>query len=173
MVLLSSVLVVHLGCWRWCRELIALFTSVRSTTRETAETIATGFGTIFTRLQRPTAIKFLKFGVELQGLDGKFVGSYDAVRRLNAALASLDPRDIRYSMIIEQLGGFRQVSKVIPMIQQFSEAEKARAVAMAESGSLDRDAQTAQKATIVRMQRLTETVTELFRTITATKVKSL
>jgi len=151
-------------------ELIALFTSVRSTTRETAETIATGFRTIFTRLQRPTTIKFLRqFGVELQGLDGKFVGSYDAVRRLNAALASLDPRDIRYSMIIEQLGGFRQVSKVIPMIQQFSEAEKARAVAMAESGSLDRDAQTAQKATIVRMQRLTETVKELFRTITATK----
>ena len=151
-------------------ELIALFTSVRSTTRETAETIATGFRTIFTRLQRPTTIKFLRqFGVELQGLDGKFVGSYDAVRRLNAALASLDPRDIRYSMIIEQLGGFRQVSKVIPMIQQFSEAEKARAVAMAESGSLDRDAQTAQKATIVRMQRLTETVKELFRSITATK----
>ena len=56
-------------------ELIALFTSVRGTTRETAETIATGFRTIFTRLQRPTTIKFLRqFGVELTDLEGKFVG---------------------------------------------------------------------------------------------------
>ena len=37
-------------------ELIALFTSVRSTTRESAETIATGFRTIFTRIQRPQTI---------------------------------------------------------------------------------------------------------------------
>ena len=51
-------------------ELIALFTSVRATTRETAETIATGFRTIFTRLQRPTTIKFLReFGIELDPND--------------------------------------------------------------------------------------------------------
>ena len=31
-------------------ELLALFTSVRATTRESAETIATGFRTIFTRM---------------------------------------------------------------------------------------------------------------------------
>jgi len=73
-------------------ELIALFTSVRSTTRETAETIATGFRTIFTRMQRPSTIRFLKeFGVNLQNLEGKFVGPYEAVRRLNVALKGLDP----------------------------------------------------------------------------------
>ena len=149
-------------------ELIALFTSVRSTTRETAETIATGFRTIFTRLQRPTTIKFLRqFGIELTDLSGKFVGPYEAVRRLSIALKDLDPRDLRFSAIVEQLGGFRQVSKVIPLVQQFGEAEKARAVAMAESNSLTRDSQTAQQAAIVKFQKLTETLKELFRTITA------
>ena len=41
-------------------ELIALFTSVRQTTRESADTIATGFRTIFTRLQRAETIDQLK-----------------------------------------------------------------------------------------------------------------
>ena len=41
-------------------EFIALFTSVRQTTRESAETIATGFRTIFTRIQRPKLLNTLK-----------------------------------------------------------------------------------------------------------------
>ena len=76
-------------------ELIALLTSVRSTTRETAETIGTGFRTIFTRLQRPTTIKFLRqFGVELQTVEGHFVGPLEAVKRLHIALKGIDPKDI-------------------------------------------------------------------------------
>ena len=147
-------------------ELIALFTSVRATTRETAETIATGFRTIFTRLQRPTTIKFLRqFGIELTDLDGKFVGPYKAVERLHGALKNLDPQDLRYSMIVEQLGGFRQVSKVIPLIQQFGTAQAALNAQQAESGSLASDAAKAQATLAVQMQKLTEQVKELFREI--------
>ena len=62
-------------------ELIALFTSVRATTRESAESISTGLRTIFTRIQRPETIEYLKqFGVELLDLEGKFVGPFEAVR---------------------------------------------------------------------------------------------
>ena len=147
-------------------ELIALFTSVRATTRETAETIATGFRTIFTRLQRPTTIKFLQqFGIELTDLSGKFIGPYKAVEELNRALKNLDPRDLRYSMIVEQLGGFRQVSKVIPLIQQFGTAQAALNAQQAESGSLARDAAMAQDTLAVKMQKLNEEVKELFREI--------
>ena len=148
-------------------ELIALFTSVRSTTRETAETIATGFRTIFTRMQRPTTIRFLKqFGIELQDLSGKFVGPYEAVRRLNLALSGLDPRDVRYSQIVEQLGGFRQVSKVIPMIQQFGVAQQALNVAQQGGNSLSVDAAKAQEALAVKLKKVTEEFKELFREIT-------
>jgi TP901 family phage tail tape measure protein len=67
-------------------ELIALFTSVRATTRESAESIATGLRTIFTRIQRPKTIEFLKqFGVELTDLNGKFVGPFEAIKQLSAA----------------------------------------------------------------------------------------
>ena len=84
-------------------ELIALFTSVRSTTRESAESIATGLRTIFTRIQRPKTIEFLKeYGVELLDLEGKFVGPYEAIRRLSAAMQGLEQGDISFIKIAEE-----------------------------------------------------------------------
>jgi len=101
-------------------ELLALFTSIRSTTRESAESISTGLRTIFTRMQRVDTIENLKkMGIELQDMEGKFVGPLEATKRLSSALNAIDPRDFRFNLIVEQLGGFRQVSKVIPLIQQF------------------------------------------------------
>jgi TP901 family phage tail tape measure protein len=58
-------------------EFVAVFTSIRATTRESAETIATGLRTIFTRIQRGPTIEALKqFGVNLTDVEGKFVGAY-------------------------------------------------------------------------------------------------
>ena len=147
-------------------ELISLFTSVRATTRETAETIATGFRTIFTRLQRPTTIKFLRqFGIELTDLNGKFIGPYEAVGKLSNALSNLDSTDLRFSAIVEQLGGFRQVSKVIPLIQQFGTAQAAYNAQLKAADSLSRDAETAQQSLAVQMAKVTEEVKELFREV--------
>ena len=147
-------------------ELNAMFTAVRSTTRETAETIATGFRTIFTRIQRPKTIQFLKqLGVQLQDLQGNFVGPFEAVRKLNIALKDLDPRDVRYSQIIEQLGGFRQVSKVIPLIQQFGQAQKALNVSQQGGTSLSKDAAKAQQSLAVQLAKVKEEYQALFREI--------
>lgn len=147
-------------------ELISLFTSVRQTTRESAETIATGFRTIFTRIQRPKTIEFLReFNIELTDLQGKFVGPYEAIRRLSEGLQKLDSRDLRFAGIIEELGGFRQVSKVIPLIQQFTIAQEALGVAEHGAGSLARDAATAQQSLLVQITKVKEEFNDLFRTI--------
>jgi len=147
-------------------ELIALMTSVRSTTRETAETIATGFRTIFTRLQRPTTIKFLRqFGIELTNLEGQFIGPYEAVLKLNNAIGDLDPKDLRFSAIVEQLGGFRQVSKVIPLIKEAKVAQQAMNEQMDAAGSLAKDADTAQQALAIQMAKLREEAKALFRSL--------
>ena len=99
-------------------ELIALFTSVRSTTRESAETIATGFRTIFTRLQRPQTIAFLEeLGIKLRDAKGQFVGPLESIKRLNAALANVPPTDARFAQIVEQIGGYRQVSGARKLIK--------------------------------------------------------
>ena len=150
-------------------ELLGLFTSVRATTRESAESIATGLRTIFTRIQRPKTIEFLKqYGIELTNLEGKFVGPFDAVRQLSQSLQGLEEGDIRFVQIAEELGGFRQIGKVIPLIQQFETAERARAAAVAGSTSLDKDAQTAQEALAVQIQKTRENFLALIRSLSET-----
>lgn len=147
-------------------EFLAVFTSVRATTRESAETIATGLRTIFTRIQRGPTIDALKqYGVELTDLEGKFVGPYEAVRRLSEGLKALDPRDLRFSQIVEELGGFRQIGKVIPLIQQFETAQKALGVAQRGAGSLTADAATAQEALSVKINKVREQFIGLIRDI--------
>ena len=151
-------------------ELIALFTSVRATTRESAESISTGFRTIFTRTQRLDTINNLKkLGIELQDAEGKFVGPMEAVKRLSIALNTIDPKDFRFNLIVEQLGGFRQVSKVIPLIQQFATAQKALSVAQGASGSLAKDAATAQQSLSVQIQKTREEFSRFIRELTESK----
>lgn len=151
-------------------QFIAVFTSIRATTRESAETIATGLRTIFTRIQRGKTIEALKeYGVVLTDLEGKFVGPYEAVRRLSEGLARLDPRDLRFSQIIEELGGFRQIGKVIPLIQQFTVAQQALGVAQRGSGSLAGDAAKAQQALAVQIAKVQEEFVGLVRKIGSSK----
>jgi len=155
-------------------ELLALFTSVRATTRESAESIATGLRTIFTRIQRPKTIEFLKqYGIELTNLEGKFVGPFDAVRQLSRELQGLEQGDIRFVQIAEELGGFRQIGKVIPLIQQFEMAERARQAATAGSTSLDKDAQTAQLALAVQIEKTRENFLALIRSLSETTTFSV
>ena len=147
-------------------EFISVFTSVRATTRESAETIATGLRTIFTRIQRGDTIEALKeYGVNLQDLDGKFVGAFKAVQLLSQGLSKLDPRDLSFSKIVEELGGFRQIGKVIPLIQQFATAQDALKVAQAGQGSLAADAAKAQQSLANQISKVREEFLSLFREI--------
>jgi hypothetical protein len=147
-------------------EFMAVFTSVRATTRESAETIATGLRTIFTRIQRGDTIDALKeYGVTLTDLQGKFVGPYEAVRRLSEGLSQLDPRDLKFSRIVEELGGFRQIGKVIPLIQQFATAQAALKVAQTGQDSLATDAATAQQSLAVQMAKVRNEFVGLVRSI--------
>ena len=145
-------------------ELVALFTSVRATTRESAETIATGLRTIFTRIQRQDTIDQLKnLGIVLQDAQGNFVGAFEAVQRLSKGLSGLDPRSFRFSSIVEELGGFRQIGKVIPLINQFTVAQQALNVAQNASGSISKDAQTAQQALATEISKTREQFDALIR----------
>ena len=156
-------------------ELLALFTSVRATTRESADTIATGFRTIFTRIQRTETIEQLKeLGIVLQDSTGKFVGPLEAIRRLQAGLAGLDPRDYRFNEIVEQLGGFRQIGKVIPLLKQYGTTAEALAIANAAAGENAADAAKAQQGLGNQVTKLKEKFDALVRTFIDSKTfKSL
>ena len=154
-------------------ELIALFTSVRATTRESADSIATGFRTIFTRIQRTRTQNFLgDLGVDLRdlgeearkfGREGLFVGPYKAIERLSEALNELDSSDPRFAQIVEELGGFRQISKVIPLVQQFAVSENALGVALRGTNSLTEDAEKRQESLAIQIKRVSEEFQVLLR----------
>lgn len=138
-------------------EFVALFTSVRQTTRESAESIATGLRTIFTRIQRPKTIELLKsYGVELRNLEGEFVGPFEATKRLNDVISGLSTKSDAFARISEELGGYRQISKTVPLIQQFAIAQKALNIAKSAGNSLDSDAVKAQEAVLVQLKKLRE-----------------
>ena len=159
-------------------EFIALFTSVRATTRESAESIATGLRTVFTRLQRPELVDNLKaMGINLRytrdeaialgnaGLNEQFVGAYESVRRLSSALQGLPSTDARYSKIVEELGGYRQISKVIPLLQEFTTAQNALNIAQSAGASLTVSADQAQQNFLVNLQKIKESFLALTRNL--------
>jgi TP901 family phage tail tape measure protein len=159
-------------------EFQALFTSVRQTTRESAETIATGLRTIFARLQRKDTVDSIKqIGINLRftreeaealgnvNLTDQFVGGFESIRRLSEGIKNIPSTDPRFSAITEQLGGFRQIAKVLPLLQQFSVAQEALNVAQAGSVTITTAAEQAQGTLLVKLTKVQEGFSELFRTI--------
>ena len=150
-------------------ELLALFTSIRATTRESAESISTGLRTIFTRVQRSDTIYNLhRLGIELQDVEGKFVGPYEATKRLSEALKDLPDGSQKFIAIGEELGGYRNIGKTIPLIKEFALAEKARQVALAGGNSLDKDAASAQQSLALQISKVREEFLALIRDISET-----
>ncbi len=156
------------------RELIGIFTAVRSTTRESADTIATGLRTIFTRIQRPQTIKFLEqFGVQLRataadakkfGLaEGDFVGIFESLKRISSEIGGLDT--LQLAKVVEELGGVRQVGKLLPALREFEKAERARGVALAGTASISKDVSIATKTLAVQIENLQQRFGKLIRDV--------
>jgi len=123
-------------------EFIALFTSVRATSRESADTIATGLRTILTRIKRPATIKFLKeMGVEIADIDGKIKSPLKAIQLIaeQIKVLGIESSNVKFSELVEELGGLRQVSKLIPLINEATLAQKALKVANEGGESLNKD----------------------------------
>ena len=152
-------------------EFIALFTSVRSTTRESAETISTGFRTIFARLQRPGTLKFFQdLDIQLVNMDGTFVGAFEAIKRISEGLDRLNirPGQTRFAQIVEEIGGVRQSSRVIPLLTQFAKAQEAYNVAREGGTSLDDDVAKAQATIAQAIERTRQNFAALIREISET-----
>lgn len=159
-------------------EFLAIFTTVRATTRESADTIATGLRTIFARLQQSDTVDALKdlqinlrhTGEEAQrlgniNLTGQFVGPYEAIRRLSEGLKDLPSTDPRFAAVVEQIGGIRQISRVLPLLQQDKLRENVLRTATLGTGSLQPGADKAQESLSNRIDKTRESFEKLFRTI--------
>ena len=154
-------------------ELIGLFTAVRSTTRESADTIATGLRTIFTRIQRRGTIEFLKqFNIELLDAKGNFVGLFPAFQKLSTGLKGLVQSGdaVKLSAITEELGGIRQVGKLIPAIVNFNKALSATKIAAEGAAEgLGKDVSLALQPLGKQFEQVASRFNTLIRTISESK----
>ncbi len=163
------------------REFISVFSSIRATTRESADTIATGLRSIFTRLQRPETVDALKsLGINLRftrgeaealgrvDLESQFVGAYEAVVRLSEGLRGIPDTSAQFSQIVERLGGIYQVSRVLPLLSEGGSALRQQALALSRSGSssLNDSTEKGLESLAVRGKQVFEEFQKLFRLIT-------
>ena len=140
-------------------ELASLITAVRSTSRESAETIATAFRTIFGRLQRPKTIEYFKeLGIQLTDIRGKFIGPKDAIFAIADGLDKLGiaAGDIKFAEVAEQIGGIRQLSKVVPLLTQTAKARRALTMANQAEVQSDKDVAKAKQTLGFQLAELTQ-----------------
>lgn len=148
-------------------ELLALFTSVRATTRESAESISTALRTIFARLQRPKTQSFLEtLGITTSD-NGEFKGPLEAIKQISNAVKDLPKNDIRFAGLVEELGGVRQLSKVIPLIKEYGLAQEALIVAETAQGRLAQNAILAQQSLANQLEKTKESFLDLARTVSS------
>jgi TP901 family phage tail tape measure protein len=163
-------------------EFLSLMTVVRATTQESAGSIATGLRTVFSRMERGTTVEALKdMGIELRhtreeaealgntDLTGRYVGSFEAIRRVSDALKNLNSQDPRYSAVAEQLGGYREISRVLPLLQQFSVAQRAMSTAQSGQVALSAAAEKAQDTLANKFEKVKETWLDLGRSLVESK----
>jgi TP901 family phage tail tape measure protein len=121
-------------------EFIALFTTMRSVTRESASAIGTSIRTITARMARPRTTKFLEgLGVEIHDAEGELLGVIDILNNLNEVFTASGKEG--KAAIAEQLGGFRQISRVLAAIQNPEKIQAALKSSQEASGSISKNAQ--------------------------------
>lgn len=151
-------------------ELLALFTSVRQTTRLSADTIATGFNTIFARVQRKDTIEnFKRLGIELRDVEGNFIGPFKAIQAISKELKGIPETGPLFASIVEELGGIRQIKNVIPLLKQSQLQVEALGVAMTGQDSLNKDVEKSQASLNRQIQKTKEEFFALFREIVSTE----
>lgn len=159
-------------------EFIAVFTSVKNTTQESSEAVATGLRTIFTRLQRQDTVDALKdLGVQLRytreqaqaigniNLTNQFVGAFPAIQKIGQALRDIPATDPRYEKILETIGGSRQFSRSLPLFQRQDIQQRSLDIANVSQNNLALTADRAQESLLRRTTAVIENFKELFRVI--------
>lgn len=154
---------------RQLQELLAIFTGIRDTTRESAESIATGLRTITTRLQRPRTANLLEsYGINIRDQEGNFIGMYEAVEELNKKLKTMNKLSEGYAKISEEIGGYRQKGKTIPLTEQIDKMQKALRIAKQGEGSLtdqmDTQLQTLSRRAIMVAEDFKRMIREIMNT---------
>lgn len=151
------------------KDFLAMFSVVRGTTRESAETIASAMRMIFTRLQRGTTSNFFEsLNIHLREFNKltgqmEFVGPMEAMSRIAKGMEGVSPQSALYANVVEQIGGGRHLNKVIPLLQQQNQIMEARRLAMNANNDVDKQATQGAEALAVQFAKVGQEFKKLVR----------
>jgi TP901 family phage tail tape measure protein len=164
------------------QEFLALVATVKNTTQESAEAIAASLRNVFGRLQHAEVIDNLReLGIELRRtkeeaaglgqpkLEGQFVGGFEALRRVSTGLQGINPTDPRFQAVSNQLGGERSVNRVLPLLTQQEQIQRALNEAKAGAAKIDLDNAKAQETLAGAAAQTAAEFNKLFAAIAADK----
>jgi hypothetical protein len=99
------------------------------------------------------------------------VGVILLAQRLSQGLeqAGIRAGSLKFAEVVEQLGGIRQISRVIPLLKEFGKAQEALNVGLAGSTSLNKDVAKAQETVAQAFARTQENFSALIREISQTE----
>ena len=137
------------------RELSAVGTAVRSSTRLNASQIGTSLKTIFTRIQKPEVIEDLRqLQIELRNSNKEFIGPIEALKAIDERLQGVSTRSAVFQRVVQNLGGLRQADKTIALLTNLTTILDALDTAQASKGSVLADAGVAVKDLGIQLQSL-------------------
>jgi TP901 family phage tail tape measure protein len=145
-------------------EFLAIFTTVRETTRESSEAIATGLRTIFSRLQRRSTLDFFRtLDIELTDLNGKIKEPFQAIEEIGKGLERLGIASgtVRFAEVVEQLGGIRQASRVIPILTELAKTEQNYKDILEGEISINKDLEVQRETLAFRLDQLRQKFNQL------------
>jgi TP901 family phage tail tape measure protein len=145
-------------------QFLAIFTTVRETTRESSEAIATGLRTIFSRLQRRSTLDFFRsLDIELTSLNGKIKEPFTAIQEIGEGLRKLGITEgtVRFAEVVEQLGGIRQASRVIPLLTKTAETQRNYNDILKGEVNINKDLEVQRETLAFRLDQLRQKFNQL------------
>lgn len=135
-------------------EFLALFTTIRQTTRESAESIATALKTISTRLAQPSTVTFLEsIGVSVRDQKGELLGLLDIFKNLQSVFQASGKE--QQALIGTKLGGVRNVGRVFAGLNNTELTQEVLNASQTAAGAVAASAEQALQKVSVQIDLLT------------------
>jgi len=146
------------------QEFAAVFTTIRQSTRESAETVGTFMKTISSRLADPKIVAFLE-GKGIRIGEAIEAGNpVEALKRIASAMEGITSVQDRIE-IGTKLGGRRQISRLLALISNVDTLDEALQTAAASSGSFGAIAEQGLEGLQAQLNILVQEFNKLVQTL--------
>lgn len=145
-------------------EFLALFTTIRQTTREAASSIATSLKMIATRFAQPATVAFLEsIGVSIRDQKGKLLGLLDVFKNVQKVFEASGKE--QQAAIATQLGGVRHVGRVFAGLRNVELTQEVLITSQTSAGAVAASSEKAMEKLSVQIDILKAKFIELAQSL--------